>query len=55
MNGTYNEGEQKQSLQVTFEFQTKHNPANLEHLTMILKSGLEAKGLRLEEDLIIRI
>jgi hypothetical protein len=48
MNGTYEEGEPHQEIQITFRFNVKHSPGTPEHLRQIVESYLRPKGVRLE-------
>ena len=41
---------EKQKLTVTFIFNTTHSPDSKKHLSHVLRSTLQAKGLTLTED-----
>lgn len=47
--------EEKQTLTITFVFNTKHNPGTPEHLSEVLRNTLAPKGIQLLENNLITI
>ena len=44
-----------QTIQITVEFQTKHEPGNEAHLRQVIHSYLKSKGVNVGDDGIIRV
>lgn len=52
-DGTYQEGEPMQWLNITVKFKVKHNPGNEGHIKEVLKNFLKWKGVEFNGEEIV--